>query len=127
MSEYERIIEYVNGLDNISISQLQVKFNLSYQEALGYKTRLITDDYLTLNIIECCECGTSEPEYKYNDEYYCEECMLNEAGIEKVEFKDFYYADSSGDYLGNSEDYTEAQMLEKELDGRVEYNEYGFE
>lgn len=127
MSEYERIIEYVNGLDDISIRQLQMKFDLSYSEALEYKVRLITDDYLTLNIIECSECGEGNPEYKYEDEYYCEKCMLIEAGIEKVEFTDFYYTDASENYLGSSDDYTDAEMIEKELDGKVEYCEYGFD
>lgn len=49
---------------------------------------------------ERCKCG-NEGLYKYEGETYCEDCILEEFGVDSVEITEYY--DSNGEYLGNSE------------------------
>lgn len=41
-------------------------------------------------------------EYKYKDNYYCENCMSDKLGIEKRECTIYDYYDTFGNYLGSS-------------------------
>lgn len=50
---------------------------------------------------ECIDCGWPA-EYVYNDEYYCESCLLEALGIETEEVT--YYNTEDGRYLGNEQD-----------------------
>ena len=66
---------------------------------------------------ECCECG-SIADFKHNDvihndeNYYCEECMLNSLGIEVEEVISYVFR-KEGDYIGSSDDYTHTEIIKE--------------
>lgn len=50
-------------------------------------------------------------EFKYKNDYYCENCMSDKLGIEKRECTTYDYYDVHGNYLGNSNDINLENIL----------------
>ncbi|MBU5440309.1 hypothetical protein KQI42_20140 [Tissierella sp. MSJ-40] len=53
----------------------------------------------------CNTCG-SNSEYKYDDEYYCSDCLIEQFNLIETTIT-HYYDDDNGEYLGSDEDIEE--------------------
>lgn len=52
----------------------------------------------------CCECESDKSEYKYNEKYYCIDCLLKKFEVEA--WTQTHYS-IRGEYLGSDEDMDE--------------------
>jgi hypothetical protein len=61
----------------------------------------------------CCECGLGT-EYKYNNKFYCGDCLLKEFDV--TESTTIHYC-LDGEYLGSNDDFQEViRMLDSSIE-----------
>lgn len=60
----------------------------------------------------CCECNNERGDYKYKDELYCIDCLLNEVGITKTPYTNYIY-EVGGNFIATSEEHNEEDILKE--------------
>lgn len=64
----------------------------------------------------CEDCESDSAEWDYMGKRYCSMCALQNIGIEKREYVSYQYYDARGDYLGDSGDMDDDDILSSRSD-----------
>ena len=80
----------------------------------GFCTRYtdIQTDICDFYTFICKNCGDSA-EWKYNGKHYCSSCALEKIGVEKRPYNSYQYFDAHGDYIGDSNELEDEDILLK--------------